>query len=532
MVRLTSWPVDPLKKVFREDSPQEPGTVRIEAARNEFESGQIAVHCDQEKEVFASCGSLQHESSGQRLQCKPRFVGYVHVRENARDTPETEIIHHAPGEFPDYLMDKNPVKVLADQTQPIWLTVFVPSSSSPGSYTGRISIQAGKTEESVDIDLLVHSATLPSEKSLFLTNWVKPANIAKFAKVRPWSEEHWRLLRSHATSMALHRQNVILTPLQLIEIRRESGELSFDFSKFDRWVRLFQDSGVDGLIEGGHLGGRSGKWKSGFNLRSWEVTEEGRKITLPSVTVESEECEEFLSRFLPALQHHLEDQGWVDRYVQHLADEPVDANAESYRCLAHLVRKYAPRLRRIDANMSANLKECLEVWVPVLDQFDQNMGFYRDRIKDGDEVWFYTCLGPRGKYPNRFIDFSLLKVRLLHWMNFKFGLTGYLHWGYNYWTDDPFGDTQPDWSNGAPLPAGDMCIVYPGPNGPIESIRYEAMRDGVEDYELLRLLSGYDPKAASEICDELIRSPTDYERGVDAFRKTREKLLRMIDRIS
>jgi len=527
--KLVCWPVDALEKIFREDEPGSEGKVIIESARNEFESGQIAVRCQEAVELRLACGPLEHAETGERLQCMPRFVGYVKVRENVRKTPPEEIIHSAPAEFPDYLMHDSRLKIRAGQTQPIWLTVFVPASASPGTYEGTIVVRADGAQESVGIQLTVHEATVPAERSLYLTNWMNPANLAKFGGVEPWSEEHWRILASHAASMAAHRQNVILTPLSLISIHRAGGSLSFDFTRFDRWVRLFRESGVDGLIEGDHLAGRSGDWRSGFSLVGREATENGTRTILPPVPVESKECDAFLSQFLPALQEHLEEQGWIDNYVQHLADEPIDANAESYRHLADLVKKYAPRLRRIDATMTVNVKGCLEIWVPVLDQFDRNMAFYRDRIAAGDQVWFYTCLGPAGKYPNRFIDFSLLKVRLLHWLNFKYGLSGYLHWGYNHWTEDPFNDTQPMWSHGAPLPAGDMCIVYPGPKGPLESLRYEAMRDGVEDYELLRTLSRRKPKAASKLCDELVRSPTDYERRIGEFRDLRRRLLRMLD---
>jgi len=527
--QLVCWPVDALAKVFREDEPGREGKVLIESARNEFESAQIAVRSEKDAELQLTCTPLKHKSKDERLQCMPRFVGYVKVKENVRKTPPEEIIHPAPAGFPDYLMQESRLGIQAGQTQPVWLTIFIPASASPGTYRGTVAVRTGNAQETTGIELAVHKATVPAGKSLYLTNWMNPGNIAKFAKVEPWTDEHWKLLASHAASMALHRQNVILTPLRLIEIHRRGGKMSFDFAKFDRWVRLFRESGVDGLIEGGHMAGRSGDWKSGFNLGSMEIIEDGAKTTLPAVAVESKECEAFLSQFLPALQQHLEEQGWVDSYVQHLADEPIDANAESYRRLADLVKRYAPRLRRIDATMTPNVQGCLEIWVPVLDQFDGNMAFYQQRMKAGDEVWFYTCLGPVGRYPNRFIDFSLLKVRLLHWLNFKYGLSGYLHWGYNHWTDDPFNDTQPMWSHGAPLPAGDMCIVYPGPKGPIESLRYEAMRDGVEDYELLRTLAHRKPKAASKICDGIVRSPTDYERGIQEFRDARGRLLEMLD---
>jgi hypothetical protein len=530
MVELICWSVDSLTKVFRDDGPREAGEVLMESARNEFESGQIALRCSLDAKVSVSCSSLAN-ADGQGIPCRPRFVGFVKVRENARDTPPEEIIRPAPGEFPDFLMDQNPVQIEANRTQPVWLTVFIPESAAPGTYEGSMTVRAKEAEETVSVGLQVHSATVPDRRNLYLTNWIKPDSIAKFAGVAPWSEKHWALLRAHARNMAEHRQNVVLTPIHLIQITRKDGNLSFDFSRFDRWIRTFREEGIDGLIEGGHLGGRAGEWESSFNLRPWEITESGETVSLPPVPVESQECEKLLSELLPALVEHLEEQGWVDRYVQHLADEPVPDNAESYRRLADLVGKYAPGLRRIDANMTTSLEDCLEIWVPILNGFDNNKDYYRDRMNSGSEVWFYTCLGPSGRYPNRFIDFSLLKVRILHWINFRYGLSGYLHWGYNYWTENPLEETQPDWSHGAPLPAGDMCIVYPGPEGPVESIRYEAMRDGVEDYELLRSLSIHDPEAAQGLCEKMVRSPTDYEREATAFREARGGLLRILDDI-
>jgi hypothetical protein len=531
MSGIICWAVDPLVKVFRENEPGEGKIIEIEAARNEFESGQIALRCDRDARVSLQPSKLTNSSTGLEISPVARFVGYVFVRQNATSTPDDEIIHAAPHDFPDILMPDTAVELDANQTQPVWITVFVPQSADPGEYIGRVVVRAADAEESVEIHLTVHGATVPDERHLFLTNWINPTNIAKFAGVDPWSEGHWQLLGKHAENMALHRQNVVLTPISLVRISRRGENLEFDFTDFDRWIQTFRDAGVDGLIEGGHLGGRAGKWESGFNLNSWEIRDGNEIIRTPAVAVESAECESFLSKLLPALRKHLVDRGWIDSYVQHLADEPVEENAQSYRHLAELVGRFAPGLKRIDANMTPSLTDCLEVWVPVLDQFDKNMDFYNERLQAGDQVWFYTCLGPRGRYPNRFIDFSLIKTRLLHWINFRYGLSGYLHWGYNYWTEDPIRDTQPDWSHGEPLPSGDMCIVYPGPDGPLESIRYEAMRDGIEDYELLKLLYGQDPEEAMKICSEGISTPTDYIRDAGKFRELRSKLLCILDRL-
>jgi hypothetical protein len=156
------------------------------------------------------------------------------------------------------------------------------------------------------------------------------------------------------------------------------------------------------------------------------------------------------------------------------------------------------------------------------------MDLIRDRIQSGHEVWFYTCLFPNKRYLNRLMDYPLLKVRLLHWLNFRYGFTGFLHWGWNFWTPEPVKDTQPviD-ANTQLLPSGDAFIVYPDRAGKsvYSSIRLETMRAGIEDYELLMLLRQKNPAVAERLSQMAIQSLTDYVRDPATFRAIERKLL-------
>jgi hypothetical protein len=237
-------------------------------------------------------------------------------------------------------------------------------------------------------------------------------------------------------------------------------------------------------------------------------------------------ADRFLAWFMPAVRRHVEARGWTDRYIQHLADEPVDANASSYDELLRSVRRCWPGLRLIDASASQAI-DPLDIWVPVLNSWHRAYDFYCEQKEEGREVWFYTCLGPTGTYANRLIDYPTLKVRLLHWLNAHYGATGYLHWGLNYWDGltSPFADVEPAHTPDLVLPPGDCGIVYPGPRGPLSSIRFEAMRDGIADYELLRELAAKDPAMAQRLTGAVIRDFNDYELDIAHFRKTRIRLL-------
>jgi hypothetical protein len=177
------------------------------------------------------------------------------------------------------------------------------------------------------------------------------------------------------------------------------------------------------------------------------------------------------------------------------------------------------------------LKKNCDLWVPQLGRFDQQMDLIRERMQSGREVWFYTCLFPNKRYPNRLIDYALLKVRLLHWLNFRYGFTGFLHWGWNFWTPEPVKDTQPviD-ANTQLLPPGDAFIVYPDRAGKsvYSSIRLETMREGIEDYELLRQLQQRDPVKAEHLSQAAITSFTDYVRDPAKFRALEKQLLQAL----
>jgi len=518
------WPVDPLIKVFRDAKPprQAPAAPEAVAARNEHESLQFVLRST------VALTNLRARVAGLRT-ASVHFVGFVPVRANTPTTPEAELVRKAPGEFPDPLLPPALEKLEGETSLPIWVTIRVPKRKWPGTCRARLVVECDQGRLEHPFTLRVTAARLPDRRTLWVTNWFSAVGqrLKKFHGVDDFSEEHWKTLERYAEMMAAYRQNVVLTPIyNLIDFRAgKDGKLAFDFTKFDRWVRLFQDAGVIGLIEGGHLGGRDGGWTAQhFNIRIRTVQD--GKVVDGVGHPDDPRVEAFLSQFLPALEKHLERRGWLDIYLQHLCDEPIKENAESYRTLAALVRKHAPRLRRIDANHYHELVGAIDVWVPQLNFYDQSHPFYCERQKAGEEVWTYTCLGPRETYPNRLIDYSLLKVRLLHWVNFRFGATGYLHWGWNQWSvNDPFADVEPPHGQGF-LPPGDGWIVYPSKDhGVLSSIRFEAMRDGIEDYELLRLLHQKAPEKAKAIAERMVPKIARPAKDIAAFRATRRELL-------
>lgn len=532
---LQAWPVDPLVKVFRDAAPEKRAPATAEVARGECASLQIVVRGDQPIEgLRASISPLRRGwGAGTLTPRPPRYVGYVPV-DRPTQKPSRDQLRAPPADYPDPLLESASIEVAAGRAQPVWLTVPVPANTPPGTYKGRLMLEgtvAGKTIRVGQPVAVVVRRAMAGPARLWVTEWY--ALHWPHMQISPAAEsdEYYALLRRYARNMAEHRHNVaLISPLNLAHFTVGADDtLQIDFSRFDRWVEIFQQESVIGRIEGGHIGGRKAGWESDFAVTAYRI-QDHRAVSI-QVDPASPEADAFYAKFFPALTAHLKARGWLDRYLQHLADEPIAANLASYRAMAALARKHAPELRLVEACHTKDLVGSIDVWVPQLNYLQDDFAHYQARQRAGDEVWFYTCVFPQGEYANRFLEQPLMKTRLLHWINYRYGITGYLHWGYNQWTaDSPF--THTTRSHGGPpyLPAGDPWIVYPGVNGPLDSIRFEAMRDGIADYALLEALAAKDAPAAQALAAKLILGFDRYNTDVPTFRALRHELLARLSR--
>jgi hypothetical protein len=102
--------------------------------------------------------------------------------------------------------------------------------------------------------------------------------------------------------------------------------------------------------------------------------------------------------------------------------------------------------------------------------------------KGGRMSWYVCCWPP---IPNTFVHSPLVEGQLHGWLTFYLQLDGFLRWAFCLWPAKPWERVSwraPGWR------AGDMYFVLPGNDGaPVETLRYEALRAAVQDFELLKL---------------------------------------------
>lgn len=177
------------------------------------------------------------------------------------------------------------------------------------------------------------------------------------------------------------------------------------------------------------------------------------------------------------------------------------------------------------------LAPAIDAWIPLL---GRKIDHIYGAKNDDAEMFFYIYGTPKHPFPNgAVLDYPAIDGRMMYWLAAKHDWTGFLHWlvngfGANSKTEKrwpevdwiPYSDSRYSKRN------GEGYLIYPGPDGsPLSSIRFENIRDGIEDWEMIRMLKdridGLDKgdsrrvsaKAAIKAIDGLV--PTDYKFDTD-----------------
>jgi len=160
----------------------------------------------------------------------------------------------------------------------------------------------------------------------------------------------------------------------------------------------------------------------------------------------------------------------------------------------------------------------------------------------GEEFYWYVAAGPAYPFPNVQVEYPVIDSRVLFWLTWKYGVTGFEYYCYNIWSrnyaKDP-AQRYPNvpwkadgWARGWPS-NGDGMLFYPGP---ISSLRLEAIRDGIEDWESLQVLADcieavrnrkHPRKYRALVAEakELLAVRADVVKGFGEFTRDPERLL-------
>jgi hypothetical protein len=271
------------------------------------------------------------------------------------------------------------------------------------------------------------------------------------------------------------------------------------------------------------------------------------------------------------MQEHLRDKDWLDEAYVYWFDEPAPKDYEFVMNGFAKLKEAAPDINRmLTEQVEQNLVGGPNIWCPVSPNYKHEAA--EQRRQHGEKFWWYVCTGPKAPYCTLFIDHPGTELRVWLWQTWQRKIDGILVWQTNYWTsptaypepehpqnpyEDPMG-----WRSGYSTPAGekrpwgngDGRFIYPPEaaadahpeepvlDGPVDSIRWEMLRDGIEDYEYLaalsRLVASKKDKLSSEqrqkfaalleVPDTITKDMTTFTKDPTPIETRRDQIARAI----
>lgn len=394
----------------------------------------------------------------------------------------------------------------------------------PGKYLVSIEVKTDQEVFQGKFSVMVHQVKLPEyqESDFFYTNWFNLSRMEEKHELTRWSDSWFQMLEKYAQLMAHGRQNSISIPHELLTY--EDGQFELDEDKMLRFINVFRDQGFS-YFEAPHLMYRG-------DNDDWGDPE--LKVYLTKRRYKTENGEADIAQLMSLIRDFVQKNGLLNNWLQHVSDEPTAVNAASYKEVVGQIKKIYPEIKIMEAtNDRDGIAGAIDIWCPLINDFQENEAFFREREQKGEKVLVYTCLIPGGKWLNRTLDMERIRQVYFGWGAAHYNTSGYLHWGLNQYHGDPFAQSvihhpAPGAAKNNFLPAGDTHIVYPGDEGPLSSVRFEAHRVGCEDYDLLQLLKKKDAKLFKKLVNQQFRSYTDYNLSLKDYRKTKKKLLKSL----
>lgn len=497
MSAVDCWIESSLKRVYPKTPPGNRKTMTLLAARNDRVSFQVCVRDRSEEQ---ECKVEISAEASDDLRIRVRRVGYVPMLHLNTGTPAEDIegLEHVPGLVPEPLYPETCTMLGPAETQSFWLTVDVPPDVKPGPRKIRIKLKIGEKEkQSLAAVIDVQPFTIQPRKDFLVGHWFYADSLCDWYKIEPYERRFWQIVEPYMADYMGHENNIMFVPhltppingehraQQLLKVTvPKPGRYKFDFRDVRRWIRMAKSHGADSFFFS-HL---FTQWGAKHAARVYLSNQDPKSLLWPKETPATADVYRgFLVQYLPKLQDFIKREGIFDSSFVQMSDEPVgEESLINYRKGKAMVREIAPWAKAIDG-----LSEVCYYKEGLCEMPISGLGAADKFRAEGLPHCVYYCCGPRGTWLNRLFDTPLAKIRMTGWLCYRLGASGILHWGYNYWykdcTDqpiDPF--TEHGMCEWPFIPYGDPFVVYPGKDGPLDSIRWEVFAESIRDYALLQ----------------------------------------------
>lgn len=452
----------------------------------------------------------------------------------------------ATGYWPDAIVPiQRPFSMAAQydvvRNRPLWVDLFIPSNTQAGTYQGEIEItQNGKSIRKLQLKVNVYDFSLPERTSLITYINVSRYQIAEFYHKPGDSKEISNLTQIYYDKLFENRMepwfNDMLSPN--VELKNGKLKVTFDHERYLYYMNTLQTKRVLLNTLPGNLDRQ---------IKALPFTEEYNNI---------------VKSYLSQVEAYFDKNGWHDRLVFNSPiDEPRSMKEyENTRKWGQLVKDATDNVPFLATRTPVPPKDhpewgSLQGYVTNYSVHGNHLNdpaieqIIRDEKSKGGEITWYVSCDQRYPQPNYFIDAPAMDLIMIPWITAKYKMDGILYWAINWWSE-----TANPWLNANTFHSGFLCsqgsilngegsLWYPGEyverytgqpnvNGPVSSIRFELLREGIEDYEYLNMLKtlGDNGFAEQQVKDRVI-SVKAFSRDINSLYTARKQMAQRIEQL-
>jgi len=446
-------------------------------ARNEFEPFQVMVYPvrgDLKSVTFdvsdlAGPGGAKIPAADVTYNCQEMLL--MHPNGKTRDW----YFHGKRFWIPDPLSHARPLDCKRHVATPFWFTVRTRPQTAPGTYTGTITVKPGNAK--------------PRKLALTVKVWnYKVPERWNFQTMGQscWGN-YWRCY-DYLIKKAQADGGREAAAKKRAELRRQYIDFLMDrrFMPTEQYSSRLSPSLADipycVAERGGNTIYLNGAYKSGErNLKSL------RQRYDAVIALDGQ---------LRADGKYTHPERLIDMSLVYIGDET--SKWDLMRANSNTIRRVCPKLMIMIGGSfpRAELDGVIDIYDPQIGGSSKTYslteamaGKIAGSQAKGERFFWYDAAGPMLPYPNVQCEEPLIASRSVFWMTWKYGVTGfeyycYAIWSHNFpsrdgkrWPEKPF--TSWGWGQ----TNGDGMLFYPGPTGPFSSVRFENIRDGIEDWE-------------------------------------------------
>jgi hypothetical protein len=430
---------------------------------------------------------------------------------------------HVDMHFCDALLSQPPTDAV---TVPVWVKVEVPKTQPPGWYTGTLGIKANGKDFTVPVQVLVTGATLPNPREFtsLIGAACSPEAIAAHYQVEPWSDAHLRLMEPSLRMAGQLGNDVLNVPvilgamepvgrggrlsrgsagprrLPLVRWLKDGDSLKPDFSLLEKFLDVYEkhcgppkalslyvwDSGCSTEIADAYEGRRIDSVaiteRTPLLVQLWDpITGQSTEMKAPQLLDPG--AEKFWKPLFDGVRERVRKRGWSERII--LAG--LGSDSRPGEKTGEILRQWAPYMRwRIlshfsgdpapkDGKMIATGK--LEVGLKERPWLQSGLARARSAAELekalADTSEFIDLPTQRWMWQD---DSNPLVFRTLLMLS---GVLGQV--GIDYW---PHTIKKYQLPRNTSFFSGSSAMTVPGPNGAEPTVRFQMMREGVQDTEL------------------------------------------------